>query len=273
MWDWIMANGTSLIGPAVVAAVISGTVAVIGFVITSRNARSIHREKIAADKELSERKISADITLAKRKFDFDGQLAERKILLDIQLVARKRQTDLAEQVLADFYRVRDVFIWARNSGSSGSEGNSRPRLDNENHDTANFLDVLYIPIERLGKERELFARIHANQHRFTANFGAVADEAFIDIRTVHNKIMNASSFAISMERKTGFQRDTAAHADLLNRMHATIWAGMEEPDTIAATVDKAVAVIEALCVPILRDQNHGSDSLDLTHLPLTATKI
>ena len=46
--DW-----TSLIGPAVVAAVISGLVSTIGIVISTRATRAIHAEKLSADADLA----------------------------------------------------------------------------------------------------------------------------------------------------------------------------------------------------------------------------
>jgi hypothetical protein len=45
-------NWTSLIGPAVVAAVISGLVSCIGIWISARTARRIHKEKLDASKTL-----------------------------------------------------------------------------------------------------------------------------------------------------------------------------------------------------------------------------
>lgn len=273
MLDYIVANWTSFIGPAVVAAIISGIVAVTGFVITSRNARAIHREKLAADRELSERKINADVTLANKKFDFDSQLAERRIQLDIQLAARKRQTDLAEQVLADFYRVRDVLTWVRNPASSGEEGSSRPRLAGEIPARSGYLDALYVPIARLGRESELFARILANKPRFEANFGPDSGQAFSEIRGVYNRIIAASNGLINTECSVAYENRPEQFIDILQRMRAIIWEGLEEPDTIATTIARAVTAIEALCVPILRDQNHGANGSDFSQLPLTATKI
>ena len=55
--DWITEHWTILIGPAVVAAVISSIVTVIGFFITTRAAKAMHREKLAFDQKLAERKF------------------------------------------------------------------------------------------------------------------------------------------------------------------------------------------------------------------------
>ncbi len=53
--DW-----TSLIGPAVIAAVVSGIVAVIGFIVSTTTARTIHTEKLDFDRHLAQQKFEFD---------------------------------------------------------------------------------------------------------------------------------------------------------------------------------------------------------------------
>jgi hypothetical protein len=65
----------SLIGPAVVAAVISSIVSAIGILISARTSRAIHGERLAFDREQSERRISAEIALAEKKVTLDRALA------------------------------------------------------------------------------------------------------------------------------------------------------------------------------------------------------
>ena len=99
--DWITEHWTILIGPAVVAAVISSIVTVIGFFITTRAAKAMHREKLAFDQKLAE-----------RKFEFEKELAE--------------------EVLADFYKAREIILEARSPGSiRADEGDTRPKMDDE----------------------------------------------------------------------------------------------------------------------------------------------
>ncbi len=59
-----------LIGPAVVAAIVSGAVTILGNVFSIRSSRNINSEKIASEKELAE-----------SKFDFEKDLAEEKVPL------------------------------------------------------------------------------------------------------------------------------------------------------------------------------------------------
>ena len=118
---------TSLIGPAVVAAVVSGVVSVVGLVVSTRTARVIHTEKLAFDPDLAERKFAFDKDLAERKVAADTALADKKLTLDRTFAAWKRQTELAEQVLADFYEARDIIAAARSPADLEDEGNTRQK--------------------------------------------------------------------------------------------------------------------------------------------------
>ena len=101
--DW-----TSLVGPAVVAAVISGLVATVGIWISARTARRIHTEKLRFDREEAERtivrevevteaKIKADNALVERRFEVDQKLAERRFAYDCRFNDHKRRVELAEE--------------------------------------------------------------------------------------------------------------------------------------------------------------------------------
>ena len=83
----------SFIGPAVVAAAVSGIVSVVGLVVSTRTARAIHTEKLAFDREQAAQKLAFDERLAERKFAFDKQLAEHKFEFDKELAERKFQSD------------------------------------------------------------------------------------------------------------------------------------------------------------------------------------
>lgn len=60
--------------PQIVAALVGGAVAavvsVIVAVLNQLSLRSMHRQKLAFDRNLGERKVNADITLAGKKFAF-----------------------------------------------------------------------------------------------------------------------------------------------------------------------------------------------------------
>ena len=82
---------SDLIGPAVVAAVVSGVITIIGFILSNRTARQIHSEKLDFDE-----------TIAEKKFRFDVDLAERKFRYDRELHDHKRRIEFGEDLLASF---------------------------------------------------------------------------------------------------------------------------------------------------------------------------
>jgi hypothetical protein len=68
---------------------------------------------------------------------------------------------LAENALAKVYEARDVIRWARSTAGFSGEGSSRLRAEGEEAKQASALDSLYIPVERLKSESELFAQIES----------------------------------------------------------------------------------------------------------------
>jgi hypothetical protein len=71
--DW-----TSLIGPAEVAAGIAGIVSVITLVMNRATTLTTHSQRLAFEREQSERKSSADIALAQQKLGLDREFAAWK---------------------------------------------------------------------------------------------------------------------------------------------------------------------------------------------------
>ena len=112
----------AFIGSAVVAAVVSGIISVIGLVVSTRTARALHTDKLKFDKRMAE-----------RKFEFDKELAEREMRnADHDLHDHKRPgSTSSEQVLADFYKAGKIFEEARSPHTFAGEGTSRPHQQNE----------------------------------------------------------------------------------------------------------------------------------------------
>ncbi|WCJ65030.1 hypothetical protein [Agrobacterium tumefaciens] len=118
---------SSFIGPAVVAAVVSGIIAVIGMLVTRSTTLGIHREKIEADQ-----------LLARQKFDYDKQQA-----------VFKRRFELAEQFLADTYRLKSLLDYVRNGAAFSDEGATREASESESESLKRRRDVYFVPAERL----------------------------------------------------------------------------------------------------------------------------
>ena len=58
--------------PAVVAALVSGLVSIVGFMVSARTNLSIHSQRLVFDENQAE-----------RKFDFDKELAERRLAMTV----------------------------------------------------------------------------------------------------------------------------------------------------------------------------------------------
>lgn len=228
-------NLDSLIGPAVVAAIVSGLVTAVAMWVNRSTSLTTHREKIKADHALAESKVAGDLKLAERKFALD------RLLQDLN-----RKTELAEQVLSDFYKARDIFLDARRSFAFSGEGTSRPnRGIDETEAEARYRDSIYAPYERLSKEREFFAEMHSRRFRFMAHFGEKGEEPFLAFLRSFNEVGAATRLLLE-------SGDTMS--DDRRKKYETIigWSGHED-DEMAARLVQALTDAEAICAPTLRD--------------------
>jgi hypothetical protein len=105
-------NWISLIGPAMVAAGVSGVIAIVGSVTTARKLRRLQADRLEFDFALAAHKLNLDNTLAAVR-----AAAER---YDRDLSELKRTTDLAERAVAEFYQVKDIVAAARSPNGFGA---------------------------------------------------------------------------------------------------------------------------------------------------------
>jgi hypothetical protein len=227
---------TSLIGPAVVAAVIASIVSVIGFLINRATVRGMHTERLAFDEKQADRRGAAEIALA-----------EKKLALDRAFAAWKRRSELTEVVLADFYQARRIIQEARLPGIRGDEGKSRPRSDRDKEENAR-LDEYFAPAERLYKKSEFFSQLHARRYSFMTFFGSESGKPFDDLHKVHSDII----VAVQMLLMTDRERSEGFNPQGIRQWQATIgWN--PEADTISSRLDTIVDVIEQTCRPVIQE--------------------
>lgn len=241
--DW-----TPLLGPAVVAAVISGLVSGIGIWISARTSRNIHTEKLTFDREQAERRTAAEIGLAERKVDADIALAGKKLAIDQTLARWKCQTELAEDVLADFYQARDIIDAARSPGSLGGEGHTRPKEPWETERDSSRLDAYFRTTERLSSNEEFFSRLMARRHRFAVLFGPEAATPFLDLQRIRVDIVVAVRMLITTHRDL----DQGPLQNTHQQWEAVIGWRPGPEDTIPARVEGVIRAIEEICQPTIR---------------------
>jgi hypothetical protein len=163
----------------------------------------------------------------------------------------KRKIELAEQVLTSFYEARDVFVWVRSPAAFGGEGETR-QAEGEHDDVRRMRNVYFVPIERMQKHGELFARIQGQRYSFMAVFGADAVRPFELLREVQVRI---SISAQTLIRMVGNDPARVNNQALFDRCEADIWEGMYEAtnqvDPLKASLVDMITRLETLCRPVL----------------------
>jgi hypothetical protein len=160
----------------------------------------------------------------------------------------KRKADLAEQALTAAYEARDVFVVARSRGFLGGEGDSRKERPGEGEAQQKMRNTYFIPIERLTREKELFARLQSLRYAFAAHFGDHAMSPFDEIRQVRAEIISSASILIEITANDGRILHLGGGEALLNVLG---WGPAERPDDIDRKIEKAFQDIKSLCHPVL----------------------
>lgn len=211
----------------------SGLIALTGFIVNRRTLLTINELKLTADRALAERKCAADIGLAEKRFELDRLLADWM-----------RRTEIAEQVLADFYKAKDIVEWARQPMVFTGEGQSRPGRDQDIEARRGAKDALYAPVERLIREREFFSQMHARRFKFMALFGTDSADAFQTFVRCNNMI-DAAARALIEDRQN-------LPKDVREKFERCIDWSLKEDDEMSFAMNQAVSKIEAVCRQVLR---------------------
>ena len=104
----------------------------------------------------------------------------------------KRRIELAEQLLAKFFEVKDAVGYIRNPWSTSEEGKTRQRSDSEPPDESKILDRGYIAVERYQTKEEVFAEFNTLKYRAMAAFGTDTEEIFTETSKVVNSIFTSA---------------------------------------------------------------------------------
>jgi hypothetical protein len=168
----------------------------------------------------------------------------------------KRKIELAEQVLASFYEARDLFDWVRSPGAFGGEGDTRP-AEGEQDDVRKRRNTYFVPIERMQKHSELFAKLQSQRYAFMAVFGTNAVAPFEELRKVQVRI---SVSAQTIIRMIGNRHAEKRNQALMERCEAEIWDGTYEAlgqeDPIKTSIARVISDIEGSCGPVLLHSSH-----------------
>jgi hypothetical protein len=243
---------TALIGPAVIAACISSVVAMVGFFVSTWNAKRLSRERLDADHRLAKRKIKADIALADRRLNADLELAEKKFILDEAFAARKRKTEFAEEILADIYRLRTIFEVARSPSGVWFKASIKRETD-ETDAIARYRTAIYWPIDHLtsSETNEFLAQLASRRLRFATYFGPEGDKPFLELEAIQAEIFDAALNLVKNYRDIPLQEppEKATWERTIGLVRQT--AG---EDAITSRLETAIANIENFCRPYLAQE-------------------
>jgi hypothetical protein len=229
-----------MVGPVVVAAVVSGVISTVGIWVSR-----------STNIQVSKDKINADAEQARKRFEFEKTLAERKFAYERQQAIFKRRFELAEQILADAYRFRDLMKYVRNGFSFGVEGESRKPAGLETDDIKRMRDVYFVPVERLHKESEFTSSMMARRYACIAHFGNEVGSAF--------DAFVQSIQAVGVASSTLIELAGHVHPDnrvLVEKLKSDLWEPMAQHaqnNEIGTKIDGGVKTIERLCKPVLEE--------------------
>lgn len=170
----------------------------------------------------------------------------------------KRQIELAEQVLAKFFEIRDAVSFIRNPFSHNDEGSTRQRGDHETPEQTQLLNRGYIVVERYAKKESAFAEFNTLKYRFMASFGTETEEIFVETNRVLNSIfVSAQMLATHYWQRQGrvqmeadeFQR----HLDEMHRHEGIFWDIGTDTDGIRIKLKEIQDKLEAAVKPCFQE--------------------
>ena len=170
----------------------------------------------------------------------------------------KRQIELAEQVLAKFFEIRDALTYIRNPFMQKDEGETRKRGANETPDQTRLLDLGYVVIERYAKKETVFAEFNTLKYRFMASFGIKTEDIFVETNKTANSIFTSARMLAThyWPRQGRVQMEADESQKHLNEMHrheGIFSDSGAEDDEIRAKLDAIQTKLDAAVKPCFQE--------------------
>lgn len=170
----------------------------------------------------------------------------------------KRQIELAEQVLAKFFEIKDAIAMIRSPFSRSDEGSSRKRSEHESRETSELLDRGYIVFERYSTKESAFADFNTLKYRFMASFGAESEQIFTDTTTILNSIFVSAQMLgthywqrqgrVPMDPEEGKQ-----HLDEMQRHQRIFWDHGTDDDEIRKKLALVQQRLDSIVKPCFQE--------------------
>ena len=170
----------------------------------------------------------------------------------------KRRIELAEEVLATFFEIKDAIASIRHAFSSTDEGKTRQRGEHETKEESNLLDRGYIVFERYEAQKEIFQKFNTLKYRFMAAFGEDTEEIFTEINRTLNKIFISSRMLVEhywqrQGRVEMSKEEFAKHLEEMHKHEGIFWDTMSEEDEVRKKLQKIQTKLEATTKPVFEE--------------------
>ena len=149
----------------------------------------------------------------------------------------KRKIELAEEILAAYFEVKDAIAFIRSPWSTNTEGSTRKRASNETDEESRLLDRGYIVFERYESKKSVFIRFNTLKYKFMAMFGPESEKIFQDTnRTLNSIFSSASMLANHYWQRQGRVKmesdEFQKHLDEMHKHEGIFWDQSDDEDEI-----------------------------------------
>src|SRR4030067_3279753 len=100
----------------------------------------------------------------------------------------KRRIEIAENILAKFFQVRDAIATIRSPFGSIGEGKTRDKSEHETPEQTELLYQAYVVYERFEIHKDVFNEFNLLKYKFMAAFGKDQEDIFTRVNKVVNSI-------------------------------------------------------------------------------------
>jgi hypothetical protein len=166
----------------------------------------------------------------------------------------KRRIELAEEVLATFFQIKDSIAQIRNPFSNTTEGKSRQKNEHESAIESQLLDRGFTVFERYEKNKECFIKFNTLKYRFMATFGHNSEEVFTETLHILNRIFVAAEMLSThyWKRQGNVEMEPAEfqqHLDDMRREEKIFWeySKDDEINTQLIEIQKKLELITKPC--------------------------
>jgi hypothetical protein len=254
--EWI--DWENVIGPAVVAALISGVVAVVGFVMSMRTLRTNNEIRMAFDREqaikrseleldILNRKHNIDMDLLKKKADTEIEIAEKKIHFEKNMLSWKRKFEISERIISEFYFIRDQIKIIRRPLAITNPNGEEKRFDAD----IELIEHCKRIIKRLGDTSEKFALIMASKNIAVAVFGQEIERFYKEISLIRGDIFISAQSLLSIYQSD----DNIPEIYKKDSIHLRVAIGLRylKDDPIEDRLNRIIEGVELICLDFIHN--------------------